>query len=152
MRRERDSGAPHEVAGESLDRGTARPGDDEIIDGGVHTEKRSGAHRVVLVLHNTGWMPTNVSQKAIDRKAVRPLEVDIELPEGARLASGEAHLELGQLGGRARAISMLGWNVANEPSHERTRCDWVVEAPAGTRVSVTARHPRAGTCRAESVL
>jgi hypothetical protein len=112
----------------------------------------SGAHRVVLVLHNTGWMPTNVSQKAIDRKAVGPLEVDIELPEGARLASGEPHLELGQLGGRARSISMLGWGAANEPSGERTRCEWVVEAPAGTRVSVTARHPRAGVCRAEIVL
>ena len=109
----------------------------------------SGAHRVVLVLHNTGWMSTSVSQQAIDRKAVSPLEVDLELPEGARLASGEAHQELGQLGGRARAISMLGWNAAEQPSHERTRCEWVVEAPAGTRVSVTARHPRAGVCRAE---
>jgi zinc carboxypeptidase len=109
----------------------------------------SGAQRVALVLHNTGWMPTNVSQKAIDRKAVRPLEVDIELPDGARLASGEAHLELGQLGGRARSISMLGWHTANEPSSERTRCEWVVEAPPGTRVRVTARHPRAGVCRAE---
>jgi hypothetical protein len=112
----------------------------------------SGAYRVVLVLHNTGWMPTNVSQQAIDRKAVRPVEADIELPDGGRLASGEPHLELGQLEGRRRSISMLGWSSANEPSSERTRCEWVVEAPAGTRVGVIARHPRAGTCRATVVL
>jgi hypothetical protein len=112
----------------------------------------TGVHRVRLVLQNTGWMPTNVSQKAVDRKIVRPLEVDISLPDGGRLASGEPHLELGQLAGRARAISMLGWNSAVEPSTERTRCEWVVEADVGTRVQVTARHPRAGVCRAEIVL
>ena len=109
----------------------------------------SGAHRVRLVLQNSGWMPTNVSQKAVDRKAVRPVEVDLELPDGARLASGDAHVELGQLAGRARSISLLGWSSGNEPSSERTRCEWVVEAPAGTRLSVVARHPRAGVCRAE---
>ncbi len=108
----------------------------------------SGAHRVRLVLHNTGWMPTNVSQKALDRKAVRPLEVDLHLPEGARLAAGDAHLELDQLGGRARSISTLGWSSANEPSRERTRCEWVVEAAAGTPIEITARHPRAGVVRA----
>ncbi|MDX6522020.1 MAG: hypothetical protein QOF08_2625, partial [Gaiellales bacterium] len=104
---------------------------------------------VRLVLQNSGWMPSNVSQKALDRKAVRPVEVDLVLPDGARLASGDAHVELGQLAGRARSISLLGWSSGNEPSSERARCEWVVEAPAGTRLSVVARHPRAGVCRAE---
>jgi murein tripeptide amidase MpaA len=107
-----------------------------------------GAYSVRLVLHNTGWMPTNVSQKALDRKAVRPLEVDLRLPDGARLAAGDAHLELGQLGGRPRSISTLGWSAANEPSSERTRCEWVVEAAAGTPIEIIARHPRAGVVRA----
>jgi hypothetical protein len=108
-----------------------------------------GAHRVRLVVHNTGWLPTNVSQKAVDQKAVRPVEVDLELGDGATLASGKAHTELGQLSGRIAAVSMLGWDAGHEPTGERTRVEWVIEAPAGTEVRVTARHPRAGVCRAE---
>jgi murein tripeptide amidase MpaA len=108
----------------------------------------SGAHRVRLVVQNTGWLPTNVSQKAVDRKVVRPLEVDLELPDGARLAAGERHLELGQLAGRPASASMLGWDVGHEPSSERVRAEWVIEAEAGSEVSVTARHPRAGVARA----
>ena len=107
-----------------------------------------GAYRIRLVVQNTGWLPANVSQKALDRKAVRPMEVDLELPDGARLAAGEAHVEAGHLGGRPVAGSMLGWGVGNEPSTERTRLEWVVEAPAGTEIAVTARHPRAGVARA----
>ena len=47
---------------------------------------------------------------------------------------------------------MLGWDAGHEPSSERVRAEWVVEAAAGTVVSVTARHPRAGVCRAELTL
>ncbi|HYW28701.1 MAG TPA: hypothetical protein VE824_02740, partial [Gaiellales bacterium] len=108
----------------------------------------NGAHRIRLVVQNTGWLPANVSQKALDRKAVRPMEVDLELPEGARLAAGEAHVEAGHPGGRPVSTSMLGWGVGNEPSTERTRLEWVVEAPEGAEVGVTVRHARAGVTRA----
>jgi hypothetical protein len=32
------------------------------------------------VLQNAGWLPTNVTEKALERKAVRPLEVELTLP------------------------------------------------------------------------
>ncbi len=106
-------------------------------------------HQVTLVAQNTGWLPTNVSQRALERQAVRPVEAEIELPEGARLASGQARVELGQLAGRPRSPSTLGWYAGREPSDERARCDWVVEAPAGTTLRVSVRHPRAGVRRGE---
>jgi hypothetical protein len=111
-----------------------------------------GTHRLRLVVQNTGWLPTNVSQKAIEQKAVRPVTVDLELGEGAQLVSGLAHTELEQLTGRGAAISMLGWDAGHEPTSERVRVEWVVEAPAGTVVRATARHPRAGVCSAELTL
>jgi murein tripeptide amidase MpaA len=111
-----------------------------------------GAHRLRLVVQNSGWLPTNVSKKALDQKAVRPLEAELELPDGARLAAGEARRELGQLTGRPSAVSMLGWDAGHEPSSERVLVEWVVEAPAGTTVRATARHPRAGVARAELTL
>jgi hypothetical protein len=103
------------------------------------------------VLENTGWLPTNVSQKALERKAVRPVEVELELPEGARLATGKERDDAGQLGGRVERRQILWWNTDHSTA-ERTKLEWVVEAEAGSQVGVTARHERAGTVRAELLL
>ena len=48
-----------------------------------------GTYKVRLVLQNTGWLPTQVTQKAVERKAVRPLEVELTLPDGAEFVVGE---------------------------------------------------------------
>ena len=62
-----------------------------------------------LVLQNTGWLPTHVTEKAVERKAVRPLEVELTLPEGAKLVAGERKKEAGQLQGRVHKRSTLWW-------------------------------------------
>jgi hypothetical protein len=110
-----------------------------------------GAHRLRLVLENAGWLPTNVTQKAIDRKAARPIEVSLELPEGARVAVGKELEEAGQLGGRVEDRQVTWWGV-DHSTKNRTKVEWVVEAPTGTRVGVVAKHERAGTVRAELTL
>jgi len=108
----------------------------------------AGVHRIRLVLQNSGWLPTHVTQKAQERQAVRPIEAELELPEDARLASGEMKAELGQLEGKAQFRSTTWWG--NDPStSDLAKVEWVVEAPAGSVVSVEARHPRAGTVRGE---
>ena len=40
-----------------------------------------GAYRVRLVVQNTGWLPSYVTKKAIEKKAVRGLVCEIALPE-----------------------------------------------------------------------
>ncbi len=107
-----------------------------------------GAHRLRLVVENAGWLPTSVTQKALERKAVRPIEVHLELPEGARVVSGKEREEAGQLEGRVEQRSAYFWNTDLSTS-DRTKVEWVVEASAGSRVGVVARHTRAGTARAE---
>jgi Zinc carboxypeptidase len=111
----------------------------------------NGAHRVRLVLENTGWLPTYVTQRALDRKAVRPIEVDLELPEGGRVVTGKPREQAGQLEGRVERRSVLWWNVDHSTS-DLTKVEWVVEAPAGERLGLVARHERAGTARAELIL
>ncbi len=109
--------------------------------------------KVRLVVENTGYLPTQVTQKALDRKAVRPVEVELSLPEGATLVAGDRRQELGQLGGRALRSSMLGlFSTTNDGTPDRARADWVVQAPAGTELQVTARHQRAGVVRATVTL
>jgi murein tripeptide amidase MpaA len=110
-----------------------------------------GAYRLRLVLENTGWLPTNVTQKALDRKAVRPIEVELELPEGARIVTGREREEADQLAGRVERRAVMWWNVDHSTS-DLTKLEWVVEAAAGAQVGVVARHERAGTARAELVV
>jgi hypothetical protein len=97
-----------------------------------------------LVLQNSGWLPTNVTEKAVERKAVRELEVELELPDGARLVGGEIKTEAGQLKGRADKRSTTWW-ANDESTGDLAKLEWVVEAPAGTEIGIEARHPRAGT-------
>jgi murein tripeptide amidase MpaA len=101
-----------------------------------------------LVVENTGWLPTSVSEKAVERKAVRPLEAELALPEGGKVIGGEPKVELGQLEGRVHRRSLLWW-ASNDATSDRAKVEWVVEAPAGSVVTVEARHQRAGTVRRE---
>jgi len=107
--------------------------------------------RIRLVLENAGWLPTNVTERAVERQVARPIEVELELPDGARVATGKALEEVGQLGGRVEDRSVTWWGV-DHSTKNRTKVEWVVEASAGSRVGVVARHSRAGTARAELVL
>jgi hypothetical protein len=112
-----------------------------------------GAFRVRLVVENTGWLPTNVSKKALERKAVRPVEAEIDLPDSASIALGTVRQELGQLAGHARARQMLAmFDGGFDPTDDRAKAEWIVHAAAGTDITVTARHARAGTARANLTL
>jgi murein tripeptide amidase MpaA len=114
------------------------------------TERHGDVYTIRLVLHNTGWLPTNISQQALDMKAVRELEVDIELPDGAKLISGKKKTWLGQLGGRDAVDALSVWGA--NPTDERAKVEWVVEAPMGGTVNLKAVHQRAGTVYAEVLL
>jgi murein tripeptide amidase MpaA len=109
------------------------------------------AWRLRLVLENSGWLPTAVTEKAVERKAVRPVEVALELPAGAALAAGEAKVEAGQLGGRNKLRSTHWWGNDWSTS-DLAKLEWVVVAPGGGEVRVVARHQRAGTARAAAQL
>jgi murein tripeptide amidase MpaA len=101
---------------------------------------------VRLVLQNSGWLPTNVTQKAVERNAVRALEVELDLLDDARLVGGELKTEAGQLKGRFDKRSTTWWGN-DESTTDLAKLEWVVEAPSNTEIGIEARHPRAGTVR-----
>jgi murein tripeptide amidase MpaA len=101
---------------------------------------------VRLVLQNSGFLPTNVSEKAVERKAVRDVEVELDLPDGARLIAGEAKTAIGQLKGRVDKRSTTWW-ANDESTSDLAKLEWVIEAPAGTELGLTAGNLRAGTIR-----
>ena len=108
------------------------------------------AYLVRAVVKNVGWLPTNVTKKALERKAVRPVEVTIEYGNEVELVGGRATIELTQLPGRARARTMMAvHDGVMDPSTERAFAEWVVRGPNAATVRVVARHSRAGVARAE---
>ncbi len=108
------------------------------------TDLGDGAYRVRIVVENTGWLPSYVTKKALERK-VRGLVCEIELPKGAKLEMGKPREELGQLEGRAYKGALLD----SEGTPDRLKVEWIVRAPKGGKVKITARHERAGTVRTE---
>jgi len=99
-----------------------------------------------LVVQNSGFLQTNVSDRAVQRQAVRGIEVELDLPDGARLVAGEVKTDLGQLRGRIDKRSTTWWGN-DESTSDLAKLGWVVEAPAGTEVGLTAGNVRTGTIR-----
>ncbi|GMQ79473.1 MAG: M14 family metallopeptidase [Anaerolineae bacterium] len=112
----------------------------------LSTEAHGDTFYVRLVVENSGWLPTNVTQKALEMKAVREVEVDIQLPEGAALISGKLKTMVGQLSGRDDRRAYTIWT--GDPTKNRAKIEWVIKAPEGGEVAIKAMHPRAGTLRA----
>ena len=77
---------------------------------------------------------------------MRGLEVELELPDGARLVGGEVKTEVGQLKGRVEKRSTTWW-ANDESTTDLAKLEWVIEAPSGTEIGLEARHQRAGTVR-----
>jgi hypothetical protein len=106
---------------------------------------------VRLLVHNTGWLPTYVTKHALATKLTRGVICEIGLPDGARLETGNAREQLGQLEGRAykpaTPSSWAGWG--GDVTDDRLKAEWVVRGRAGGVVKLTARHERAGAVRAE---
>ena len=122
-----------------------------VLSSAKATPLSDGAYLVQLVVDNVGWLPTYVTKKALEKKVVRAVVVEIELPEGATLKSGKARQEVGQLEGKAyKGVSPYGWSA--DATTERAKVEWIVTAQAGTVVKLTARHERAGTVRTEITL
>lgn len=103
-------------------------------------------YRVRLVVHNTGWLPSYGTKKALEKKVVRDLVCEITLPEGATLETGKPREECGQLEGRAYKHAFMS---ADDETADRAKVEWVVRAPQGGTVKLLAKHERAGTVRVE---
>ncbi len=108
-----------------------------------------GVRKLTLVIENRGWLPTQVSQKAVESKAVRPIQIALKLPRGAKLLNGKAKFEQNHLTGMGNAI-VEPWATSfwfgGAPNTHQERFEWVVQG-AGP-VSVEVKSQRAGVARA----
>jgi murein tripeptide amidase MpaA len=105
---------------------------------------------VVVVVENFGFLPTYTSKKAQERKIVRPIEAELDLPESVSIVSGQRRQELGQLEGRSNKL-WSSWG-SSSPTDNRCKVEWVLKGPRGSRVPLTIRSQRAGVVRHTLVL
>ena len=118
--------------------------------------------RVRLAVGNAGWLPAYITKRALARKVVRGVIFEIELPpaigvdaSGAPLIAligGKPRVEGPQLEGHGAKNSLQAFVQNRDISADRAMVEWVVRAPKGTRLQLTAHAERAGTVRAEVVL
>lgn len=118
----------------------------------VVTPLGEDVYRVRLFVQNSGWLPSYVSKKTLERKAVRGVIAEIELPEGAALQSGKKREELGQLEGRSGTSSAASPFSIDGGTPDRLKVEWVLRAPKGSRIQVKIQHDRAGVIREEITL
>ncbi|HEX5128680.1 MAG TPA: M14 family metallopeptidase, partial [Usitatibacter sp.] len=116
------------------------------------TRLGEGTWKVRIAVQNSGYLPSYVTKRALERKTVRGTVFEIALPEGAALVSGKPRVEGGQLEGRANKVSLQAFLPNPELTGDRAQCEWTIRAPAGTVVEVSARNERAGKVSASVTL
>jgi hypothetical protein len=104
-----------------------------------------GVFHVAALVENGGFLPTYTSKKALERKDVRPIEAELELPENVSIVSGERRQELGQLEGRSNKL--WKWFMHGSPTDNLCKVEWVLKGSHGSTVNLTVRSQRAGTVR-----
>ena len=111
--------------------------------------------RVRLAVANSGWLAASVTKRAVERKVVRGVIFEIHLPEddlAVTLVSGLPRMEGPHLGGHAPATSQQAFLPDRSVTSDRAMGEWIVRAPRGTRLAVSARADRAGAVHSEVVL
>ena len=119
----------------------------------VRTEPAGDAVRIRFAVQNTGWLPTNVTKLATQRKLCRGVVAEIS-PAGAAVAgegvgepewliSGKLRQEAGQLTGWSH-VSASGFGWQTNGTEDVAVFEWVVKPG---KYDLVAKHERAGVVR-----
>lgn len=105
-----------------------------------------GAYDVQALVINRGYLPTNITNKAVETKSAPPVRVSLHLGPGLELAGGLAESEIGHLEGFRQG---QGWGLWGTPAPARSarRLGWLVRrtgAAGACSLKLTVRGGRSG--------
>ena len=106
----------------------------------------AGLHKVTAVVSNHGYLPTNLSDVAVQNSVAKPVTLTLEC-EGAELIMNPGDVKLGNLAGRnERRYAYSNWGQQWSPVTKKA--EWLVKShePEGS-ITVTARSEKGGTHR-----
>lgn len=112
----------------------------------VETTRIGEGTVIRFAVDNTGFLPTNVTERAAKAKLCRGVVGEIELEDGLSLLSGLLRQQGPQLAGRDRITAGgFGW-MMQETTHRHV-FEWTVQGKG--RAILTAKHERAGVVKHE---
>lgn len=99
------------------------------------------SYRVAVDIENEGYLPTNITQRALDNESAVPVRVMANLQE-AEIIMGKERLDLGHIKGSRDTTSPVGRRES------RRRIEWVVKKTGDkARVTLTVVSQKGGTVR-----
>jgi murein tripeptide amidase MpaA len=108
-------------------------------------------HKITAIVANEGYLPTHLTQRALQHGTAESVHVSLDLPDGVELAMGGQTQDIGHLAGRdERNAPWSPW--MREWSHTKSKAEWLVRASHGVQLAVKASAQRAGTHRREVTL
>ena len=103
-------------------------------------------YKVSAVVANEGFLPTHLTERSLKHGTSDSVKVSINLEDEAELLMGTTTQDIGHLAGRdERTATWSPW--MRQWSQTKREVEWLVRAPAGSRVEVVAAAQRAGTQR-----
>jgi len=101
-------------------------------------------YHIMIVIENSGFLPSYTSQQAKKRKVTKPVRVELFLSDGMKLLSGEQKQELGHLEGRSNKLAVSA-HLANSITDNREKVEWVIHAVPSSNVEIKITGTRAGS-------
>lgn len=101
-------------------------------------------YEISVVVGNTGYLPTYVTECAKNLQIEKPVRVSIT---GASLEQGKEVTEIGDLSGYSRSdVGTMYGNYSNYANAiARKKVTWLLRGKKGSTVTITASHEKAGT-------
>ena len=103
-----------------------------------------GVYKVTAIVGNLGYLATNLTEEANNLRISKPVEVKIS---GCKVVSGLETTDIGNLegyGSTRTGTSFYGNISTIENAHARKKLEWVVQADAGTEITVSCHQEKAG--------
>jgi hypothetical protein len=99
--------------------------------------------KLTAVVENEGYLPTYLTQRALEAEIAVPVRVNLELSD-AELVTGSPRLDIGHLAGTRDVQGRT------EASGARRTIEYVVRARGdGSRITIVARSEKGGVVRQE---
>ena len=115
-----------------------------IIDSLNKEEVSNGVYKISVVIGNVGYLPTNLTDEAINLHEDKPVKVSID---NVNLISGKQIEEIGNLSGYSRTITgpYYGEITTFESAASKKKVTWIIKANKGDVIKISAKQEKAGT-------
>jgi hypothetical protein len=106
-------------------------------------------YTINLVVDNDGFFPTYTSNQGKKRGVMREVRVELKAPESVQFLNGKPKEKLGHLEGRSNKLGQTFSQAS--PTDNRSRVEWTVKAPSGSKCQLSITSERAGSIHKEII-